>query len=234
MFRVFFITAFPEMFPGSLEFSLAGAALKKQIWDYDIINIRDFGTTKHKNIDDAPFGGGCGLVIKPDVLAQAIDAALLKSPNAAIYYMSPRGVVLKQSMLHSIISVQNIIVICGRFEGVDERVIEEYGIQEISVGDFVVSGGELPALLMLDACIRLLPGVLKNQDTLLEESFSNPDKLLLEYPLYTRPAIWRDRKVPDILTSGNHGQISMWRKEKSLEITEARRPDLLKIDPKIS
>jgi tRNA (guanine37-N1)-methyltransferase len=229
-FHAAILTSFPEMFPGTLGMSLAGTALKNDIWSYEAINIRDFGLTRHKNMDDEPFGGGNGMVIRPDVLGDAIDFALDKNPDAQICYMSPRGTVLKQHHLKKIVAHKNIIVICGRFEGIDERVIEEYNIQEISIGDFVLSGGELAAMVMLDACIRLIPGVLKNQDTLSEESFCKIGKreVLLEYPLYTRPAVWREREVPKVLTSGNHQKIAAWRLQKSREITAQRRPDLVK------
>ena len=229
LFHAEILTSFPEMFPGTLGISLSGAALNNKIWSYHATNIRDFGFTKHKNIDDEPFGGGNGMVIRPDVLGNAIDAALGKTPDAKIYYMSPRGVVLKQHHLQQVVAQKSIIVICGRFEGIDERVIEEYNIQEVSIGDFILSGGELAAMVMLDACIRLIPGVLKNQDTLSEESFCkiSNGEVLLEYPLYTRPAIWRDREVPKILTSGNHQKIAKWRIERAKEITSQRRPDLV-------
>jgi tRNA (guanine37-N1)-methyltransferase len=229
LFHANILTSFPEMFPGTLGLSLAGSALKNNIWSYDIINIRDFGLTKHKNIDDEPFGGGNGMVIRSDVLGNAIDATLEKHPNSKIYYMSPRGIVLKQEHLREIVSHKNVIIICGRFEGIDERVIEEYDIQEISIGDFVLSGGELAAMVMLDACIRLIPGVLKNQETLSEESFCKIDQreTLLEYPLYTRPASWRGREVPEVLRSGNHKNIASWRLQKAREITAQRRPDLM-------
>jgi tRNA (guanine37-N1)-methyltransferase len=229
IFHVAIITAFPQIFPGSLQYSIAGQALNNNIWSYDLINIRDFGTGRHKNIDDAPFGGGNGMVMRPDVLGQAIDYALEKTPGSDIYYMSPRGKSLKQADLLEIKDKNSIIILCGRFEGVDERVIDEYNIQEISIGDFVVSGGELPAMILLDGCIRLLPGVLQNQDTLAEEYFNYYDNIgtLLEYPLYTRPSFWKDRSVPDVLLSGDHGKIRDWRLEEAKKITLKRRPDLL-------
>lgn len=229
-FHVTILTTFPEMFPSTLAYSLAGNALKQGIWSYDVINIRDFGVTRHKNVDDDPYGGGNGLVMRVDVLSEAIDYALTKYPDSEIYYMSPRGRVIKQSIICEVLSKKNIIIVCGRFEGIDERVIEEYNVTEISLGDFILSGGEVAAIAMMDACIRLIPGVLANNETLIEESFSDihHEGLLLEYPLYTRPSMWRGRSVPDVLLSGNHRQIEEWRKKESVRITLERRPDLLK------
>ena len=228
-FHVTILTIFPEMFPSALGYSLAGQALKKNLWSYEIINIRDFGVTRHHNVDDEPYGGGNGLVMRADVLSGALDKALSKTPNADIYYMSPRGIPLKQSLVREIARSKNIIILCGRFEGIDERVIEEYNVTEISLGDFVLSGGEVAAVALLDACIRLIPGVLANQSTLIEESFSEIESngLLLEYPLYTRPAIWRERCVPEVLLSGNHQDIKEWKKAEAVKITATRRPDLL-------
>jgi tRNA (guanine37-N1)-methyltransferase len=231
IFKVSILSIFPEIFPGPLEYSLAGQALKAGIWQYELVDIRDFGLTKHKNVDDIPYGGGNGMVMRADVLGAAIDHALTLNPDATIIYMSPRGKKLTQAISQEISQSKNIIILCGRFEGIDERIIEEYNIQELSIGDYVLSGGELAALVLLDSCIRLLPGVLENQETLCEESFSiigPAQKTLLEYPLYTRPAEWKGRKVPDILVSGDHKKIEDWRYKKSLEITKQRRPDLLK------
>lgn len=228
IFKATILTIFPEMFPGPLGYSLAGNALKKGIWDIDIIDIRDFGLTKHKNVDDEPYGGGSGMVMRADVLGAALDKAIEASGSNIIYYMSPRGKVLNQSLAGKIIEEKNIIILCGRFEGIDERVIHEYNVREISIGDFILSGGEIAAFAMLDACIRLLPGVLGNPKTLSEESFGIGDSNLLEYPLYTRPEIWRGNKVPEVLLSGNHTKIEEWRKDQSREITKNRRPELLK------
>lgn len=235
LFRACILTLFPEMFPGSLQFSLAGQALKKNIWAYDLINIRDFGLTKHKNIDDEPFGGGNGLIMRADVLGNALDHALSLKPHAKIYYMSPRGKLLNQTLVKEIVTNKDIIFLCGRYEGIDERVIDEYSIVEISIGDYILSGGEIAVIATLDACVRLLPGVLANRSTLSSESFEQQQILpdgragqLLEYPLYTRPSIWRERKVPDVLLSGHHKKIEDWQYEQSLSITMKRRPDLLK------
>lgn len=229
-FHVTVLTSFPEMFPASLAYSLAGNALNKGIWSYSVINIRDFGITRHKNVDDEPYGGGNGLVMRADVLSRALDYALKQYPHSSIYYMSPRGVVMKQSLISEISAKKNIIILCGRFEGIDERVIEEYNVLEISLGDFILSGGEVAAVAMMDACIRLIPGVLVNNNTLVDESFSgvHEEGLLLEYPLYTRPSEWRGRFVPDVLLSGNHRKIDEWRKKESIRVTSERRPDLLK------
>lgn len=230
LFHVTILTTFPEMFPSTLQYSLAGKALEKNIWSYEVINIRDFGVGKHKNVDDEPYGGGNGLVMRPDVLSSAIEFALEKTKNADIYYMSPRGEPIKQALVKDISKKRNIIIICGRFEGIDERIISGYNVREISLGDFVLSGGEIAAIALVDACVRLLPGVLVNQSTLEEESFSDfgGDGMLLEYPLYTRPQIWNGITVPDVLLSGNHHNINEWRKAEAIRITSERRPDLLK------
>jgi tRNA (guanine37-N1)-methyltransferase len=230
LFHASILTTFPQMLPGTLKYSLAGTALAKNIWSYDLINIRDFGLTKHKKIDDGLFGGGHGLVMRPDILGCALDYAISKSPGSPIYYPSPRGKLLTQNMVRKIIKSPKIIILCGRFEGIDERVIDEYNIEEISIGDYILSGGELAALVILDTCIRLLPGVLVNQETLKSESFESTGDFegLLEAPLYTKPAVWRSRKVPEILLSGNHQAIAKWKKERSKEITAIRRADLLK------
>lgn len=229
-FHVSIITLFPEMFPGSLGYSLAGRALTKKIWSYDIINIRDFGLTKHKNVDDEACGGGNGLIMRPDVIGSALDKALLQTPDATIYYPSPRGKLLDQEFAHRISKQKKIIILCGRFEGIDERVIDEYNAQQISVGDYILSGGEVAANVILDSVIRLLPGVLANQDTLKEESFERGDggKKMLEHPLYTKPSIWRGRKVPEVLLAGNHREIEKWKQDQSMQITKKLRPDLLK------
>lgn len=228
IFTATILSIFPEMFPGPLGYSLAGQALQKSIWGCNIIDIKKFGRTKHYNVDDEPYGGGNGLVMRADVLGEAIDEAKKISGSSKIYYMSPRGKPFNQKLAHEIISEKNIIILCGRFEGIDERVIDEYNATEISMGDFVLSGGEIAAMAVLDSCVRLLPGVLNNRDTLEEESFclTGEMKNLLEYPLYTRPQIWRNREVPEILVSGDHAKIKRWRLQKAQEITATRRPDL--------
>jgi tRNA (guanine37-N1)-methyltransferase len=223
------LTIFPEMFPGTLQYSLAGQALKKGIWSYNIFNIKDFGLSRHKNVDDEPYGGGSGLIMRPDVIGNCIDQVLTTHPKAKIYYPSPRGKLFNQNIAREMIQDNQIIILCGRFEGVDERIIEEYNITEISVGDYILSGGEVAALAILDCLIRLLPNVLVNQDTLQSESFEKNGEFagLLECPLYTRPVKWKEREVPNVLLSGNHQLIKDWKKKQSISITAERRPDLL-------
>jgi tRNA (guanine37-N1)-methyltransferase len=221
------LTLFPEMFPGSLGHSLSGRALEKSLWSYDAVNIRDFGEGVHKTVDDTPYGGGAGMVMRADVL----EKALLSVQNPGqILYLSPRGKPLTQSTVKQLSATQNITLLCGRYEGVDQRFLDAYDIEEVSIGDYVLSGGEPAALIVMDACIRLLPGVMGNDTTADEESFSNG---LLEYPHYTRPAAWSaanggSYSVPEILTSGDHGKIKKWRDEQSRHLTALRRPDLLK------
>ncbi len=214
------LTIFPEMFPGPLGHSLAGRALDREVWRLDVVNIRDFATDKHRSVDDVPFGGGAGMVMRPDVLDAAIRGRRGCGP---LVYMTPRGKVLDQGKVQELAAGPGVTVLCGRFEGVDQRVLDAHDIVEISIGDFVVSGGELPALMMMDAVVRLLPGVMGNQETLAEESF---ERGLLEYPHYTRPAEWQGRLVPEVLLSGHHERIRDWRRRQSEEITRQRRPDL--------
>jgi tRNA (guanine37-N1)-methyltransferase len=221
-FHVNLLTLFPEMFPGYLGHSLAGRALERGDWSFNIIQIRDFGEGKHQTVDDTPFGGGAGMVMRADV----IERALLSVPNAGRkIYMSPRGKVLNQGLVKELSSEKNLTILCGRYEGVDQRVLDTYEFEEISIGDYVLSGGEVAALTLMDACIRLLPGVMGNEATPEEESFSNG---LLEYPHYTRPAEWNGLSVPDVLKSGNHAEIAKWRHAQSIELTQRVRPDLLK------
>ncbi len=224
-FHVTILTIFPEMFPGPLGCSLAGKALKNNYWSLDLINIRDFGRTKHKNVDDTPYGGGNGLIMRPDVVGPALDTALKKHPNSKIYYPSPRGSTLNQRKSKEIILDKNIIILCGRFEGIDERIIEEYNVEQISIGDYVLSGGEVAAITILDSVIRLLPGVLANQKTLEKESFEvEVDGMqLIEHPLYTKPSLWKGRAVPEILISGNHKEIDKWKHSESIRVTKQRR-----------
>lgn len=223
------LTLFPEMFPGTLGLSLSGRAMENGVWSYDAVNIRDFAGDIHKTVDDTPYGGGAGMVLRPDIL----EKSLLSIPGekrGRIIYMSPRGKVLDQNLVTELIKEENITVLCGRYEGVDQRFLDAHHVEEISIGDYVLSGGEPAAMIMMDACIRLLPGVMGNTETANEESFSNG---LLEYPHYTKPASWTDEKgktrdVPDVLRGGNHAKINEWRQEESLKITKQRRPDLLK------
>jgi tRNA (guanine37-N1)-methyltransferase len=228
-FHITILTIFPEMFPGPLGYSLAGKALQNNLWSLDVVNIRDFGLTKHKNVDDEACGGGNGLIMRPDVLGPALDEALKKHPGAMILYPSPRGIPLTQDVSKRLILEKDIIILCGRFEGIDERVIDEYNVQQISVGDYVLSGGEVAAITILDSVIRLLPGVLVNQDTLKEESFEvEVDGMkLVEHPLYTKPAIWKGREVPKVLLSGDHAEIQKWKRAESLRVTKIRQKKIL-------
>jgi tRNA (guanine37-N1)-methyltransferase len=222
------LTIFPELFPGPLGFSLAGKALNNNIWNYETINLRDFGIDKHGTVDDTPYGGGAGMVMRADVLGPAIEHAMNGSINSKIIYFSPRGKLLTQAKVEEYSKENNLILLCGRFEGIDQRVIDEYNIEELSIGDYILSGGEIAAFTFMDSCIRLLPGVLNNQDTHLEESFATNSAYanLLEYPHYTRPNVWKERFVPEVLLSGHHGDIYKWRLREAEKITETRRTDL--------
>ena len=218
------LTLYPEMFPGPLGQSLAGKGLETGAWDLQVSNIRDFSVGKHHTVDDSPFGGGAGMVMRPDVLGNAIDAARTASgDDKRLMYFSPRGRVMDQSFVREIAQGPGVILVCGRFEGIDQRVLDAKNIEEVSLGDFILSGGEIAALAMLDAVIRLLPGVTGNQSSLEEESFEIG---LLEYPHYTRPATWEGRDVPDVLLSGHHKKIKEWRQRCSEELTKQRRADL--------
>jgi tRNA (guanine37-N1)-methyltransferase len=214
------LTLFPEMFPGPLGCSLAGKAKAAGIWSLDTVDIRSFATDAHRSVDDAPFGGGAGMVLRPDVVDAALAAQTQAGPRI---YLTPRGAVLDQRRVRELAAAPGVVLLCGRFEGLDERVIEEHALEELSLGDFVLSGGEPAALALIDACVRLLPGVVGAPATLEEESFEFG---LLEYPHYTRPPCWRGRAVPEILLSGNHAKIKAWRQAQAEAATEARRPDL--------
>ena len=218
------ITLFPQAFPGVLGESLTGKALKDGIWQCKTIDLRTFGVGKHRNVDDTPAGGGAGMVLRADVLGNAIEHAqsLTRIP-LPLFYLSPRGRPFDQAMAHRFAQGPGLTLLCGRFEGVDQRVLDHYAIEEISLGDFVLTGGEVAAHAMLDATVRLLPGVLGNADSTEEESFSNG---LLEHPQYTRPAEWQGLTIPDVLMSGHHGEIEKWRRAQSERITRKRRPDL--------
>ena len=222
-----FLTLFPELFPGFLGHSITGRALTKQIWSCNATNIRDFATDKHSTVDDEPFGGGAGMVMKPDV----IERAVLSLPTSGRkIYMSPRGKVLTQKLAQELAQEPVLTILCGRYEGVDQRVLDAHGFEDISIGDYVLTGGEQAAQILCDAVIRLIPDVVGNDETTGDESFSNG---LLEYPHYTRPAEWVDHngvmhKVPDVLLSGHHKKIDEWRNEQAESITRERRPDLLK------
>lgn len=219
------LTLFPEMFPGPLGVSLAGKALERGTWSLDVRDIRAHGLGKHRTVDDTPAGGGPGMVMRPDVLAAAIDAALADPAKAGrpLAYLSPRGRVFDQAMARRWAEAGGVTLVCGRFEGVDERVLEARQVEEVSLGDFVLSGGEPAAIVMIDAVVRLLPGVVGDEAVLNEESFADG---LLEYPQYTRPQNWEGREIPAVLQSGHHAEIAAWRKSRAEDITRSRRPDL--------
>ncbi|MBR9764926.1 MAG: tRNA (guanosine(37)-N1)-methyltransferase TrmD [Rhodobacteraceae bacterium] len=218
------ITLLPQAFPGLLGESLTGKALRDGLWQLDTVNLRDHGLTKHRNVDDTPAGGGAGMVLRADVMGAAIEEARARAPfPRPIYYLSPRGPRFDQQMARTWARGPGVTLICGRFEGLDERVLEHYGIREVSLGDFVMTGGEPAAMAMLDATVRLLPGVLGNAASTEEESFADG---MLEHPQYTKPADWQGREIPPTLMSGNHGEIARWRQEMSERLTRARRPDL--------
>lgn len=222
--RAIVLTLFPEMFPGPLGFSLAGKALTDGKWALATIDIRDFATDKHRSVDDTPAGGGAGMVMRADVAAAAIDAARASMPaDAPTLYLSPRGTPLTQARARELAGAPGAILLCGRFEGIDERVLEARKVEEVSIGDYVLSGGELAAQVLIDACVRLLPGVAGNEGSLEEESFASG---LLEYPHYTRPREWEGHAIPEVLLSGDHAAIADWRREQAEKITKARRPDL--------
>jgi len=214
------LTIFPEMFPGPLGASLAGKALAKDLWALEPVDIRDHTTDKHRTVDDTPAGGGPGMVLKADVLARAIDAAGEGRPRLL---MSPRGPPLTQARVAGLAAGPGAVILCGRFEGVDERVIQARGLEEVSLGDFVLSGGEIGALALIDACVRLLPGVMGKEASGAEESFSEG---LLEYPQYTRPQVFEGVPIPETLTSGDHAKVAAWRREQAEKLTRQRRPDL--------
>ena len=220
MWRATVLTIFPEMFPGPLALSLAGKALARGVWALDAIDIRDHATDKHRTVDDTPAGGGPGMVMKADVLARAIDAAGAGRPRLL---MSPRGRPLTQGRVAELAAGPGPIIVCGRFEGVDERVISARALEEVSLGDFVLSGGEVAALALIDACVRLLPGVMGRQASGTEESFADG---LLEYPQYTRPQLFEGQPIPEVLLSGDHGRIAAWRRAEAEKLTRERRPDL--------
>ncbi|MGE4480884.1 tRNA (guanosine(37)-N1)-methyltransferase TrmD [Acidocella sp.] len=227
--RADILTLFPAMFPGPLGESLAGRARENGLWSLNVTDIRDFGLGRHRAVDDTPFGGGAGMVLRPDVVDDAIGAVApaeaggKTGESRPLIFLTPRGTPLTQARVRELAEGPGAILVCGRFEGIDQRVIEARRGEEISIGDYVLSGGELPALVLLDAVIRLLPGVMGHADSGTEESFS---ERLLEYPHYTRPALWGDRPVPEVLTQGNHAAIADWRRSQAIAVTRQRRPDL--------
>ena len=214
-------TLYPEVFPGPLDKGLYGKAMAKRLWSLNVINIRDAATDKHKTVDDTPYGGGTGMLLKPDVLAKSIDQNI--NEGERIFYLSPKGKKFDQSLAVELSKAKSFSLICGHFEGVDERVLTTRNIEEISIGDYVLSGGETAAIVVLDSILRLLPGVLGNEKSASEETFENG---LLEYPQYTKPQIWEQKSVPDVLLSGDHAKIKDWRLSQSEAITRVRRPDM--------
>ncbi|MGN6584009.1 MAG: tRNA (guanosine(37)-N1)-methyltransferase TrmD [Rhizobiaceae bacterium] len=223
-FRATVLTLYPEMFPGHLDLSLAGRALRAGLWSLDTVQIRDFATDRHRTVDDTPAGGGAGMVMRADILAAAIDHAAPAGDPRPKLLMSPRGRPLTQQRVRRLAEGSGAIIICGRFEGVDQRVIEARGLEEVSLGDYILSGGEPAALVLFDAVVRLLPGVMGNHASGEDESFEGG---LLEYPHYTRPQLFEDRPIPSVLLSGDHAKIAAWRREEAEKLTRERRPDLL-------
>ena len=222
--RASVLTLFPEMFPGPLGLSLAGQALTAGLWTIQTHQIRDFGLGRHAQVDDTPAGGGVGMVLRADVLGPAIDHACAANPGAPAIYLSPRGKPLDQALARELAAGPGVVLLAGRFEGIDERVIEARNLREISIGDYVLSGGDLAAMVLIDACIRLLPGVLGKSESTAQESFENG---LLEYPHYTKPREWEGLSIPSVLLSGDHKKIAAWRYEQALKLTSERRPDLI-------
>lgn len=218
------LTLFPNMFPGTLGESLAGSALNSGLWDLEINDIREFATDKHKSVDDLPFGGGPGMVLRADILAKSVDAACASAKNGTpLIYLSPRGRLFDQKLAKSLALGPGVILICGRFEGIDERLLKARQIEEVSIGDFILSGGEPAAIALIDSAVRLLPGVVRDPRSVIEDSFENG---LLEYPQYTRPQNWEGHEVPGVLLSGHHKKISEWRLNQAEQTTKLRRPDL--------
>jgi tRNA (guanine37-N1)-methyltransferase len=230
--RATVVTLFPEMFPGTLGASLAGQALDAGLWELSTVPLRDYGIGRHRAVDDTPAGGGSGMIMRPDVIAAALDAARAAEPDdRPLIYMSPRGEPLTQATARELAAGPGVIVLAGRFEGVDERVLEARAMREISIGDYVLSGGELPAMVLIDTCVRLIAGVIGDAGSLTSESFEDG---LLEYPQYTKPREWEGRKTPDVLLGGDHKKIAAWRRDESRRLTKERRPDLIGKGPKSS
>lgn len=218
------ITLFPELFPGPLGASVIGRGAGEGLWSLKLTQLRDFASDKHRSVDDTPAGGGAGMVLRPDVLAAAIDSVSQRNDPRPRLLMSPRGKPLTQERVRALAAGPGALIICGRFEGIDERVIEARNLEEVSIGDYVLAGGEVAAMVLLEAVVRLIPGVLGAEESHADESFENG---VLEYPHYTRPALFEGREIPAVLTSGDHGKVARWRREASLKLTRSRRPDLL-------
>ena len=227
MWHIKLLTIFPEMFPGPLAYSIAGKAAENNLFKLEAINLRNYAMDKHQTVDDKIFGGGIGMLMRPDVIGRAIEDLLKKEPYSQLIYFSPRGKQFNQNAAKELVKHKNIIMLCGRYEGVDQRVFEKYNFIEYSLGDYILSGGEIAALTIIDSCIRLLPGVIGNCEVNKEESFASGEyHNLLEYDQYTRPALWENMKVPEILLSGHHENINKWKKQNAVERTKQRRPDL--------
>ena len=221
MFQAKIFTLYPEYFPGPFEIGLCKKAFEKKLWDLKLINIRDYADDKHKTVDDTPYGGGVGMLMRPDVVAKSLDANL--DEKETVYYLTPKGKIFNQDIAKDIVKKNKVNILCGHFEGVDQRVLDSRNVEEISIGDFILSGGEMASFVVLDTVLRLVPGVLGNLNSTKDESFENG---LLEYPQYTKPQIWEKLSVPDILLSGDHNKIKSWRLSQSEAITRHRRPDL--------
>ena len=221
MFQAKIFTLYPEYFPGPFEIGICKKAFEKKLWDLKLINIRDYAEDKHKTVDDTPYGGGVGMLMRPDVVAKSLDANL--EEKETVYYLTPKGKIFNQDIAKDIVKKNKVNILCGHFEGVDQRVLDSRNVEEISIGDFILSGGEMASFVVLDTVLRLVPGVLGNLNSTKDESFENG---LLEYPQYTKPQIWEKLSVPDILLSGDHNKIKSWRLSQSEAITRHRRPDL--------
>ena len=221
MFQAKIFTLYPEYFPGPFEIGICKKAFEKKLWDLKLINIRDYADDKHKTVDDTPYGGGVGMLMRPDVVAKSLDANL--DEKETVYYLTPKGKIFNQDIAKDIVKKNKVNILCGHFEGVDQRVLDSRNVEEISIGDFILSGGEMASFIVLDTVLRLVPGVLGNLNSTKDESFENG---LLEYPQYTKPQIWEKLSVPDILLSGDHNKIKSWRLSQSQAITRHRRPDL--------
>ena len=221
------LTLFPEMFPGPLAHSISGKALSKKLFEIEVINIRDFSNNKSNSVDEKPFGGGAGMIIKPDVMQNALDYATKDNiKNKKIIFLSPGGQTVNTDVVNKLVTFNELVIICGRYEGIDERFLKYNAIEEYSIGDFILSGGEIPSIILIDTCVRLIPEVLGNKNSLKSESFQNH---LLEYPQYTKPSNWMGLKVPEVLLNGNHSEISNWRLSESIKKTKKIRPDLFEM-----